>query len=64
MDFTKETNCKFTAGHVLELMAMFTFFAIKNCSNFSGGVLGQMFAHKKDIFYQTIAKPSTSTRTK
>ena len=47
MDFAKAANCKFTASQVLQLMVLFPFFAIKNCLNFAGSVLGQMFACKE-----------------
>lgn len=55
MDFAKAANCKFTASHVLELMVLFPFFAIKNSLNFAGSVLGQMFACKKDMFYRFLS---------
>ena len=55
MVFAKAANCKFTASHVLELMVLFPFFAIKNSLNFAGSVLGQMFACKKDMFYRFLS---------
>ena len=47
MDFAKAANCKFTASQVLTLMVLFPFFAVKNCLNFAGSVLCQMFACKE-----------------
>lgn len=62
MVFAKAANCKFTASHVLELMVLFPFFAIKNSLNFAGSVLGQMFACKKDMFYRFLSNEDINWR--
>ena len=62
MDFSKAANCKFTASQVLQLMVLFPFFAIKNCLNFAGSVLGQMFACKKDMFYRFLSNEVVNWR--
>lgn len=62
MDFSKATNCKFTASQVLTLMVLFPFFAVKNCLNFAGSVLGQMFACKKDMFYRFLSNEDINCR--
>ena len=62
MDFSKATNCKFTASQVLTLMVLLPFFAVKNCLNFAGSVLGQMFACKKDMFYRFLSNEVVNWR--
>ena len=64
MDFAKAANYKFTASHVLELMVQFPFFAIKNSLNFAGGLLCQMFACKKDMFYRFLSNEDINWRPK
>ena len=62
MGFAKDSNCKFTASQVLTLMVPFPFFAIKNSLSFTGSVLGQMFACKKDMFYRFLSNEDINWR--
>ena len=48
----KNLNSRFTCFQVLQLLALFPFFSIRNAANYSSSALGKLFVCHKDMFYR------------